>query len=82
MSLRQWLLSSGIIGLSMFGIQFIAMMIKGICDSKMVLNVISVINIIVFILKFMGYNVVGCVLMGNVIPDDLPKCDSSLQSYM
>ena len=76
------MLSSGLIGLSMFTLQFLAMFIKIIFNSKCFINVISVTNIVVFVLKFLGYNIVGLVLLNNVDPNDLAVCDGSVQSYM
>lgn len=67
MSLRTWLLSSALIGISMFGLQFLVMLNKMCCFyKKKFAEVISVLNIIFFVLKFLGYNIVGLVVHGNV----------------
>ncbi len=40
------------------------------------------LNIIFFVFKFLGYNVVGLVVNSNVDPNDMDVCDDSLKSYM
>jgi hypothetical protein len=82
MNLRQWLISSGFIGLGMFSIQFFSMLANILCKTKKLLNIVSVMNLILFVLKFLGYNIVGIVLINNVTEDDLNNCNGSLQSYM
>jgi hypothetical protein len=82
MNLRQWLISSGFIGLGMFSIQFFSMLTNILCRTKKLLNIVSVMNLIFFVLKSLGYNIVGIVLINNVTGDDLTNCNGSLQSYM
>lgn len=79
MSLRTWLFSSALIGISMAGLQILAMITKICCFYKKKFSeVISVLNIIFFVFKFLGYNVVGLVVNSNIDPNDLESCDDSL----
>jgi hypothetical protein len=41
-----------------------------------------ILNLILFFLKFVGWNIYGVVTISSVSDDDASTCDSSLLSYM
>lgn len=67
MSLRQWMFSSSLIGFSMFAIQFLVTFLK-ICfpNSRKCPKTFTILNIIAFLLKFLGYNLLGFIVYGNI----------------
>lgn len=67
----------------MFGIQ-LGVMIWKVCapHRKKCPQVVSIINLISFLLKFLGYNILGIVVYQNIDGYDLENCDGSVQSYM
>jgi len=83
MSLRTWLLSSGLIGISMYGLQFLVILWK-ICfpTKKKLPQTLTIMNIIFFLLKYLGYNTLGFVVEGNIAQDGLSNCDGSVLAYM
>ena len=83
MSLRQWFFSSSIIGLTIFTLQFIIVLWK-ICfpRNKKCPQALTITNIILFMLKFLGYNTLGFVVEGNIDSNDLADCDSGIKAYM
>jgi hypothetical protein len=82
LNLRQWLISSGFFGLGMFSVQFFSMLANILCKTKELLKIVSIMNLALFVLKFLGYNIVGVSLIYKVSGDDLINCNVSLQSYM
>ncbi len=67
MSLRQWLFSSSMIGMSMYALQLLVILWKILLPRrKKCPQTFTVINIICFLLKFLGYNVLGFVLYGSI----------------
>lgn len=83
MSLRQWFLSSAIIGVSMFGISLMIMFIKVLCPmKKKFTECLAILNIVGFLLKFLGYNIVGFVVYGHLDQDGFESCSGSVVAYM
>jgi len=67
MNLRQWMFSSSIIGLSMYGLQWFIILWKYCLPRKKKFpQSLTIINILVFLLKFLGYNILGFVVYGNI----------------
>lgn len=67
MSLRQWMFSSSIVGMSMFVLQLLVTFIKICCPSqRKFTKTFTILNIISFLLKFLGYNLFGFIVYGNI----------------
>ena len=67
MTLRQWMFSSSLIGLSMFTLQLLVIFFKICCPSyRKCPKTFTILNIIGFLLKFLGYNLLGFVVYGNI----------------
>jgi hypothetical protein len=67
MSLRQWMFSSALIGLSMFTVQLIVTLMKICCPTfRKCPKTFTILNIIAFLLKFLGYNLLGFIVYGNI----------------
>jgi hypothetical protein len=67
MNLRTWFLSSSLIGLSMFGMQILVMLWKvSFPLRKKLPQALTILNIVFFLLKFLGYNILGFVVEGNI----------------
>jgi hypothetical protein len=83
MDLRTWLLSSGVIGLSMYGLQCLVILWK-IClpQRKKLPQSLTIINIISFILKYLGYNILGFVVYGSLGDEGLSDCSGGVLDYM
>jgi len=76
-------MSSAIIGLSMYGITWFTILMKLCCFNRKSCPVrLMVLNLILFFLKFVGWNIYGIVVFSSVSDEDASGCDSSLQSYM
>jgi hypothetical protein len=67
LSLRQWMFSSALIGLSMFTVQLIVTLMKICCPTcRKFPKTFTILNIIAFLLKFLGYNLLGFIVYGNI----------------
>jgi len=67
MNLRQWMFSSSIIGFSMFALQLLVILTKITCPSlRKFPKTFTILNIIAFFLKFLGYNLLGFIVYGNI----------------
>jgi hypothetical protein len=64
MTLRQWLISSGLFGVVMFFLQFIAVLANILYDKIILLKLVSIINLLFFVFK-LAYNVMAFVLLIN-----------------
>ena len=85
MTTRTWLISSGLIASSMQFLQFLSISFK--CCFPHSLSkfprVVSIMNIIFYVLKFLGYNILGIVVFNSVGSEDQgDNCDGSLSDYM
>ena len=75
--------SSSIIGMSMYGLQLLVILWK-IClpRKKKLSQSLTIINIVCFLLKFLGYNVLGFVVYGNLDEDGFENCSTGVVAYM
>ena len=83
MDLRTWLFSSAIIGLSMYGLQCFAILWKICLPRRTKLpQSLTIINIVCFVLKFLGYNILGFVVYGSIGDTGLADCSGGVLDYM
>lgn len=83
MNLRMWLVSSAGIGLSMYGLQLLVILWK-IClpRRKKLPQSLTIINILCFVLKYLGYNILGFVVYGSIGDDGIQDCNGGVLDYM
>ncbi len=82
-TLRQWLYSSSLIGMWIFLFQLFIILWKVLLPRKRICAFIfTVSNIICSLLKFFGYNFLGCVLYGTIDSDAFSDCSGSVLIYM
>lgn len=82
-NLRTWMFSSSIIGMSMYGLQLLVIVWK-IClpRKKKLPHSLTICNIVFFLLKFLGYNILGFVVYGSLDEDGYSDCSGSVIAYM
>lgn len=83
MDLRTWLISSSGIGLAMYGLQWLVILWK-IClpRRKKLPQSLTIINIVCFFLKYLGYNILGFVVYGSIGDDGQQDCVAGVLDYM